>query len=368
VELSNLYAHLLNAFLLTIVLIMFLRRVAPELRLVDLPDPRKQHEGAVPLCGGLAIFTAFMLTAIGFSDEMRIPWNMEVGLVLLVLVGAADDRWRLSARSRLCAEIAAAIILVAFASNSQLNLGTIVTENPLLLSSFAGAILSVFFLVGTVNAFNMLDGIDGLAGASAAAALFWLALFSVHSGNGALALQELTFLAAVIGFLVFNMRHPWRPRASVFMGDAGSIMLGAVLAIAVIRLATGETGIPFATLLWVLVVPIVDTLSLIVRRMMARRSPFSADRQHLHHLLVDLGISHTLAAGALTAATVVCGGIGYIGLIAGVRDGVMAFGLLVPVFAHTAFVIFANGHIVPAPRGRVGQQSQTFPPILGEKR
>jgi UDP-GlcNAc:undecaprenyl-phosphate GlcNAc-1-phosphate transferase len=360
--LPNIYAHILNAFLASVLLIEIMRWLAPQLQLVDLPDARKRHDGEIPLCGGLAIFTAFMLTGIGFGPRYGIPWNMETGLGLLVLIGLADDRWRLRATTRLMAEFGAALLLVAAAGPFLLNLGTFL-DVQFLLAPIVGMTLAVVFLVGTVNSINMLDGIDGLAGASTAAALFWLALIADRLGEMDLMLQALTLLAATIGFLVFNMRHPWRVRASVFLGDAGSHMLGAALAYFVIRLSTGENGMAFVTALWILVLPLTDTLSLMVRRTWAGKSALAPDRQHLHHLLVDRGLSHTVTAALLAGASTLCGAIGYLGFVAGIADSTMAIGLMIPVLLHCIVVWALSGN---SARAGVRLYGQPRIPSIGD--
>lgn len=364
--LPNLYAHLLNAILTTVLLIEVMRRVAPGFRLVDLPDLRKQHEGAVPLCGGLAIFGAFLITALGFDGHHEVPWYMAAGIGILVLTGAADDRWGLRAATRLVIQLCAALSLILPGMSLSIHLGY-VGELPVLLSPLLGGALALVFLVGSVNAINMLDGIDGLAGASVAAALFWLALIAAHVGDTDVVLQALVLLAATIGFLVFNMRHPWRSKASVFLGDAGSAMLGAFLAYFVVRLSTGSS-VAFVSALWILVIPFMDTLSLIMRRIAARRSPFSPDRMHLHHLLVDRGMPHAQAAVLIAGVSALCGAIGYFGILFGVPDILMALGLAIPVAAHVAAVTALTGagrssNVQPA--GNAGFVRRDTPPVMG---
>lgn len=362
----NLYAHLLNAILMAVLLIEVMRRVAPTFRLVDLPDLRKQHEGAVPLCGGLAIFGAFMVTAFGFDGQYGVPWYMATGIGMLVVTGAIDDRLGLRAGTRLFIQLVASLLLVLPGATLSLNLGS-VGELPVLLPPVLGGMLAVIFLVGSVNAINMLDGLDGLAGASVAAALFWLALIAAHVNDTVTMLQALVLLAATIGFLMFNMRHPWRAKASVFLGDAGSAMLGAFLAYFVIRLST-DSGVAFVSALWLLVIPITDTLSLILRRIAAKRSPFSPDRMHLHHLLVDHGMPHVQATGLMASASAVCGAVGYFGIVFGVPDILMALGLAIPITAHIATVAVLTGSDRVSKTQASGSASfagRETPPLMG---
>jgi UDP-GlcNAc:undecaprenyl-phosphate/decaprenyl-phosphate GlcNAc-1-phosphate transferase len=271
--LPGLYAHMLNGFLLSVLLIVGLRPIAREVQLLDQPDSRKRHIGEVPLCGGLAVFTAFMLSGIGFGKDYGIPWNWEVGFGILVLLGFADDRWRLSAVFRLTVQTLVAVILIAGVSGAVLVLGRFSDGAIWYLSAPVATIFSILFVVGTVNAVNMLDGLDGVAGASVVAALFWLALIATHVDYGLVALYALVFMAAVLGFLVFNMRHPWRSSASVFLGDAGTLVLGGAIATFVVHLCSGNQGLSFVALAWLVIVPVADTLSLIVRRLAAGRKP-----------------------------------------------------------------------------------------------
>ena len=336
---SVLLAQFLNTFMLTALLIAWLGRVAPQFGLVDAPDYRKHHDGKVPLCGGIAIFLAWSIVGYGLSKHFPVPASLLFGLGLLVLIGIADDRWRLTPWPRLATEALAALILVHAANIATINLGI---GQPLELTGpayMAAIAITVVFVVGTMNAMNMLDGIDGLAGASASGALFWLSLMASHAGKPGLAVHILLLLAATIGFLVFNMRHRWRSKATVFLGEAGSITLGGALAYFVISLASGRDGLPLPVLLWIVIVPVTDTASLIVRRLLAHRNPFSPDRWHMHHLLLQTGFSPAAAAGLIAGASTLCGAIGYLAIALDLPAPLMIAGLAVPVIAHTVIVL-----------------------------
>lgn len=331
------YAHMLNAFLLSILLTAFTTHIAGEIRLVDTPDARKRHEGSVPLSGGFAIFTAFMVTGIGFQQGLQIPWNWEIGLGMLVLLGMADDRWRLPPLPRLVGQTIAALILL-IALPRPLNLGSIGGTELWHVAPLFGELVAVLFMVGTVNAINMLDGIDGLAGASAFAALFWLAMIAFHAGAQLSALHALVLMAAVSGFLLFNLRHPWRKKAAVFLGDGGSLMLGAALAFFITSLAGGDQALALPVLIWVIIVPVTDTLSLIVRRLAQGRNPLFGDRSHLHHLLLDAGLSPAATAALLATVSALCGAVAYCGVLFDLPENLMFAGLIVPLGLHSALV------------------------------
>jgi UDP-GlcNAc:undecaprenyl-phosphate GlcNAc-1-phosphate transferase len=346
---SNLSWITLLAFVLSVAFCIGFRELAREWYLIDIPDDRKRHDGAVPLCGGIAIFLAFAIAASivqGTSDQANIL-QLLPGLALVLVTGVLDDRFNLPVMPRLSAQLLAAALIIGMAGIERLSLGmnialpstgptaeigTIFLAGPLFL------LLALTFIVGLINAVNMSDGVDGLAGASSAAAFFWLAVIGFDFGQHRLGLQTLALAAACLGFLVFNMRHRWRMKASLFLGDGGSTLLGAALAGTSLILASGEPAIAFPVLLWVVAVPVIDTLSLIIRRLAVRRSPFSADRQHLHHLLMDAGLSCGQTAMAVMALNLLAGAVAYIAIRTGAPAWIMLVSLLLPAVLHTLFV------------------------------
>lgn len=341
---QSFYVHLFNGFLLSVLLIVALKPMAAEFRLVDMPDARKRHNGGIPLCGGLALSGAYIFSGLAFDAGHRLPWNWTAGFLLLLVIGVADDRWRLPPLPRLTVQAIAAAVLSAGGGAALLILGGAPHELWSLPVPFATA-FSMLFIVGTANAVNMLDGADGLAGATVAASLFWLALVAAHVGDGMVAVQAPMLMAAVLGFLVFNLRHPWRASASVFMGDAGSMILGGALATFILDLSSDGHRVPFVALLWIVIVPISDTLSLIVRRAAVGRNPLSSDRWHLHHLLLDCGVAPAAVAPIIAGVSALFGAVAYAAIVFGVPDRYLALGLVVPFLAHTIFVVAAHGHL-----------------------
>jgi UDP-GlcNAc:undecaprenyl-phosphate GlcNAc-1-phosphate transferase len=339
----DLYAHLMKSFLLSVLLILVLRPLARELQLVDRPDTRKRHSGEIPVCGGVAIFAALILSQMGFDAGYWIPWTWIAGLGGLMLIGLADDRWQLAATPRLALEFAAAAVLVSTPGSTVLLVAAVNAGEILQLSGAMAAALSVVFVVGVANAVNMQDGLDGVAGTSSVFALLWLGLLAAHAGDGHVYLLAPVLAAAILGFLVFNMRHPWRRAASIFLGDAGSLVIGAMIALFILRLATGPHALSLVSLLWIVAVPVIDTCSLIVRRLASGRSPLSADRWHLHHLLLDAGVPHAVAAQIVALATALCGSIAFVAAVWQIPDAVLALGLLLLAGLHSAFVVVATG-------------------------
>ena len=330
--------HLLNAFLLAIVLILVLEKVATRIGLLDVPSARKVHGGHVPLVGGLAMFAAFVVTVLMLDPGLRPPWEFLAGIGLLVALGAVDDRYDVPAPTKLAAQILAAAIMITPGNHVISDLGHLGGGGRIDLGPLALP-FTILFVVGLVNAFNMLDGVDGLTGGAAACAFFWLALIAAITGQDRLAVPLLVLLFATLGFLVFNLRHPWCRQARVFMGDAGSMMMGACVAYFAISVAGGSGGkIHIHALLWLVAIPALDTLSLIVRRMWDGRSPLSADREHLHHLLLTGGLPPGKVTAVILALSAALGAVGAAGAFLGTPDMLMAAGLLSPAAAHAYFV------------------------------
>lgn len=284
-------------------------RLARRSGWVDKPNERKQHEGDVPLTGGIAV----LLAVAAASLVSRLDWpvyaiGLAAGLLLCFLSGVWDDRRPLRARYRFAAQLAAGVCAVVGGQTFVRDLGT--TFGPFSFGLWYFAIpMTVVALAGLVNAFNMADGADGLCGGYAAIALSGLlgcaALVQARDPQSA-ALAELApivlpFLGALLGFLLFNLRHPLRGRAAVFLGDGGSTALGFLVGWLAVRLASGfgVDGMPPAVAVALVALPLADLFSCMIRRVREGVTPMTADRRHMHHLLMTHGLSVGQAVATL---------------------------------------------------------------------
>ncbi|MCB1881964.1 MAG: undecaprenyl/decaprenyl-phosphate alpha-N-acetylglucosaminyl 1-phosphate transferase [Gammaproteobacteria bacterium] len=214
---------------------------------------------------------------------------MFITIALIVLTGVLDDRLQLGVRLRFLMHALIALIMIHWGGVVLLDLGFLVSPELLVLGYLAVP-LTIFATLGTINALNMLDGIDGLAGALSIVIFSFIALLAFISQSADYFYLSIAVLGAVAGFLVFNFPYSSRQHASIFMGDAGSNLLGFLLAWQFIALSQGDDPvIAPVTALWLYAVPLIDTVSVMVRRVWLKRSPFKADRGHLHHLLIDAG-------------------------------------------------------------------------------
>lgn len=303
---------------MTAMLIVVMRPLARIIGLVDVPDARKTHSGSVPLVGGIAIFLSVLALCLvslwtGRPLVAAIPQLLSflAGGLLLVGIGLADDFLELSARVRFLAQAMAALIMafgggVALADLGAMSVSGRVVELGLLTVPF-----TIFATIGVINALNMCDGLDGLSGSQALVSLGGFLLALLIWGEPADATLLAGLGGGIAGFLLFNLRLPGRTRASVFLGDAGSMFLGFALAWFAISLSQGpERIIKPAAALWFVMVPVIDAVAIMLRRILKGRSPFAPDREHLHHifLLAGYSVSQTVAImAALGAAGVAIG-------------------------------------------------------------
>ena len=277
------------AFALSVCLIGVFKPMAVHAGLVDSPSVRKRHDGNIPLIGGLALYVTLLLLVMIFPNlrAQNGLWLIGLGLPLL-LVGMVDDRWQISAHKRLLSEICCSYVAVSYCGIRLDDIGHLLPNvgGSLVLLAIP---LSVLGMVGVINAFNMVDGVDGLAGGLACLTFAALAVLALQS-HSPVALQLVAMVANLVGFLVFNSRFFGRARASIFLGDGGAMFIGFALGWYLISLSQGTAAlITPVSALWLLAVPLLDTMTIMLRRMRRGHSPFAADREHLHHILLMAG-------------------------------------------------------------------------------
>ena len=298
------------AFLGVVLAIGALRPIAPGAGLIDSPGGRRQHAGAVPLVGGLAIGAGLILTfALRGSIAPAPPALLAAALVVLA-GGMLDDRHELSARVKLLFQIVAAGVLAGFGGTLLHHVGALVSTDVLRLGGALALPFTILGMVGVMNAINMIDGADGLAGGVALSALLWFGVAAWLAGMTHHTSLIALFASAVSAYLCFNAGGPLARRYKVFLGDAGSLLLGLLLAWIAIELAMAPvTALKPITAVWILAVPICDSVSLMLRRAVRGRSPFSADREHFHHVLQDAGLRRAAAVPLIVALNTAFGGV-----------------------------------------------------------
>jgi UDP-GlcNAc:undecaprenyl-phosphate/decaprenyl-phosphate GlcNAc-1-phosphate transferase len=342
------------AFLLAALVALFatplIRRAVRSLRILDHPDSRKQHDSPLPRAGGLAPAFAFLLVGGGFVlFREAIPGmpglrgvtqdhilGLFGGAILATVIGVLDDRFDLRARWQFAGQLGLAALAIAtgiMIANVGDPFGPGKIQLPLLLA----LPFTVVWVVGMINSLNFIDGLDGLSTGIALIASVTLGVLSLTTQVNQPLVAVLCFALAggLLGFLRWNF-HP----AVIFQGTAGVMFMGYALAVLSIL---GEAKVVAALL--VLAVPIIDTFWVIVRRLSSGRSPFSPDRGHIHHRLLDLGLSHRATVLLILG---VCATLGLMSLLLSTATGVFAFIAALVVFG---LVAVALARRPPAPDG-----------------
>lgn len=318
----------LLAFLTTSILVWLLRPIARFFDLVDKPGGRKKHAGDIPLVGGPAMFGGLLVGISSLGVEIPGLVALLSAAGLLLAVGIIDDRINLSALSRFAAQITAALIIALFGDASLWDLGTPFSDSAIYLDAWAVP-FTVFAVVGVINAMNMSDGMDGIGGSLALVTLASLTVVGWFSGAGNELFLFICIISSIAAFLFFNLRTPWRDHASIFMGNSGSLLLGLLIAWSLVNLSQGvDRSISPVVALWFFALPLLDTVCIMLRRILKGRSPFAPDREHFHHILLVAGYSVKQAVGIMIAVACILAGIGLTGHFLGAPEQVMFYGFL----------------------------------------
>lgn len=279
-----------SAFLITYLFIWLAKPIAFKCGLVDQPNHRKLHEGSVPLVGGVCVFIG-----ISISMLLLMPSTKEVyvyiGLAgLMVAIGMVDDYKDISVKPRLLTQISIALAMIFIVDYKLISLGKVLSDSPVWLGDFS-VIFTVLAVVGCINAFNMVDGIDGLVGLLSLIAFSALAVLLYNSDLSWYKLC-IFFIGAIVAYLMFNLSWPLKKYKKIFMGDAGSMLVGFSI-IWLLCIGTQSSTPAFApvTALWIVAVPLIDMAAIMIRRVRKGESPFKPDREHLHHIFMRAGAS-----------------------------------------------------------------------------
>lgn len=322
---SLLLPSLLATLLGTVLAIGWLIDRAPGLGLLDRPGGRKHHAKPTPLVGGLGIGFGLIVIWLLVPALRPDPWII-AGFVALLALGAVDDHRELPALQKLGIELVVVAGSLAGAGVTLGHLGTLlpgIEVHPLWL----GWPIAIFGVASVLNALNMIDGVDGLSGGISFAGFAALAAAAGLAGDGALMQMALVPCAAVAGFLGYNLRFPGRPAARVFLGDAGSLSVGFLLAVYAIVVCQ-NTSVPAITTVWAVALPLLDGLTVIQRRSARGVSVTQPGADHLHHLLRAWGLGATAITATETFLALAFAGLGLALWQGGAEEWVSLFLLL----------------------------------------
>lgn len=286
-----------TAFVVTLIAIPPIISLIKKYRLYDLPNARKEHANPIPTMGGIAIISGMMAALLMWFPFSNIPAQLcfFFSIVVLLALGIMDDLKDLPAKYKFLVQLALAIMISLCGIRITSFDGLFGIHELSLSAQYTFTILAI---VGITNAFNLIDGIDGLAGGLAFMSLLTLGLFLTMNGDANTALVAFALAGGTFAFLYFNLNP-----ARIFMGDTGSLVLGFVIAVLCIRLLqvnhiSANPVLPHSPVfvLGLVLIPVFDTLRVFAIRIWKGKSPFVADKTHIHHLLTNQGFSHGFAA------------------------------------------------------------------------
>lgn len=335
------------SFTITFLAIPAVINVAEMKKLFDMPDARKVHNAPITPLGGLGIFAGFIfgcLLTTHFNESTEIQYFIASTLVIFFL-GLKDDILVISPIKKFIGQVLAAFIIIYY-GNIQIH-----SMNGFLgihqLPEMFSLLLTYFAVIVVINSFNLIDGVDGLAGSLGLLSTVIFGTYFLRIGMPSYAVLAFSLAGSLLAFLIFNFQP-----AKIFMGDTGSLLVGTVNAILVVKFInvadTSAVSFPIsaspAVGFTILMIPLLDTLRVFGIRILHRRPPFSPDRNHIHHLLLDRGFSHR----AITL-TLVCINLIMIGIVFALRSANCTL-LICSVFFIFFALIAGIYYLMPAPR------------------
>lgn len=338
-------ASFITSFLIVFFAIPSIIRIAEIKHLFDEPDDRKCHKTNVPTLGGLAIFAGLIFSLTFWSRQKEIVELQYIisSIIVLFFVGMKDDLFNLVHYKKLAGQLLAALILVHWGGIRITSFFGIFGIHELdLVSSYT---FSMFTMVVITNAMNLIDGIDCLAGAVGAVAAAFFGAWFFQMEQHQYVILSASLMGSLLAFLYYN-----RTPAKIFMGDTGSLMVGVVLSILAIKFiemnrvlpitdSAKIRGIPVVTIA-ILIIPLFDTLRVFTLRILQGKSPFHPDRNHIHHLLIDLGFSHIKATFLLIGFNVMMIAFAY--YMQGIRSEITLALILVCCMLNTYVLAFTR--------------------------
>jgi len=354
------------AFLITFFAIPIIIQVARDKKLFDEPDERKVHKIVIPTLGGLGIFAGFILALLlgtpavhGASRELQ---YFAAAALVIFFLGIKDDILILSAAKKFVGQLIAAGIVIKFGGVHIGDMHGFLGVHQL--HPIASIILTLFTIIVITNSFNLIDGVDGLAGSLGLLTTVVFGLYFYYAGGPAqmtYAVMAFSLAGSLVAFLIYNISP-----AKIFMGDTGSLLIGLTNSILVIKFiniaASPEMRLPLESApaigFAILIVPLFDTLRVFGLRILDRRSPFSPDRTHVHHFLLDLGFSHRKVT-----LTCVLANIGFIAMAYFMRSlgtTIVIGALLVTAFLFIAIIYYNRPKIKLAEKARANDSEKVI--------
>jgi len=326
-------------FFFSLTTIFVLRKTARTVGLVDKPNERKLHTGAVPLVGGISICISLLYFL--FNNPNIIPHAPLYGacIIVLVTVGALDDKFDISFKIRFAVQALLSVAMMVLGDIELATIGDMVGTGEIITLGWFGYIVTILAVIGAINAFNMVDGIDGLLGGLSIVTFGGLGIMLAYDGQSNIAYLCLVMIVIMLPYIMLNLGLFGR-RRKVFMGDAGSMLIGFTVIWFLLLSSQNGTNPPLrpVTALWLIAIPLMDMAAIMIRRVRRGDSPFKPDREHLHHIFQRIGFSSTNTLLAICGLASTFAAIGILSEIYAVSEYIM-FYLFLGCFAIYSYLL-----------------------------
>ncbi len=302
---NEFYLPFFFAMIISYIATPFVKWFANKVGAIDVPkDERRVHKVPIPRLGGLAIYISMIISMFIFIKDIDIEMiGIMIGATIIVITGVIDDIRPLSAKTKFLVQIAAAIVLILVGVEIEFLSNPFSEVNDIISLGIFSVPVTIFWVIGITNTLNFIDGLDGLA--AGVASISAMSLLFVASINGfiGVAIMSAILAGATFGFLPYNFNP-----AKIFMGDTGSLLLGYMLSVIAIKgVMKSVAAIGIAVPILVLGIPIFDTTFAIFRRLINKKAPWKADKGHLHHRLLDRGLTQKQAVLTLYFVSICLG-------------------------------------------------------------
>jgi UDP-GlcNAc:undecaprenyl-phosphate/decaprenyl-phosphate GlcNAc-1-phosphate transferase len=303
-------AAAITSFVISFLIVPVIIKYSIQKNLVDIPGRRKIHKKVTPSMGGIAIFIGFFISSLIWIDLQgwaHIKFIL-VALFVIFFIGVRDDLVPLRAMAKLMGQImAASLVIFLFDLRIKSFYGLFGINE---LSEASSIAITFFTIIVITNSFNLIDGLDGLAGTIAIIALLSFGIWFFLVQDFIFSILSFSMLGAIFAFLIFN----WEP-SEVFMGDTGALVIGMMLAILAIHFIDANYKLypgseykftaAIGTATCFIIIPLVDTLRIVILRLSKKQSPFKPDKSHIHHAIMRLGMSHSQTTMILACIQIV---------------------------------------------------------------
>ena len=304
----NIILSFITAFLLTFRVIPSIIHLAGKKKLFDIPDQRKAHAEVIPRLGGIAIFAGLLFSIILWSPFQYLGDLQYIlaAFIIIFLIGVKDDIEPTSIIKKLITELLAALIIVFFANIRITSFYGLFGIGQL--PFIASVLFTIFVIIALINAFNLIDGVNGLAGSIGVLVGIVFGFWFYKIDMIELAVVAFAYVGSMIAFLYYNFSP-----AKIFMGDSGSLLIGLLSAVLAISFLESNNAITYSGYfiksgpvfaMAVLIIPIFDTLRVMIFRIVSGKSPFNPDMNHIHHMLLNLGFRHMEVTGLLIVGNI----------------------------------------------------------------